>query len=88
MPKRQDAGRLSSKTMQNKRCSTTQSYIKNNENPLVKQRFQCCERLEKPLYSKVPDLKHFARLVINRFNLRNYTESRDIEYIRAYPYPI
>lgn len=44
--------------------------------------------LEKPLYSKVPDLKHFARLVINRFNLRNYTESRDIEYIRAYPYPI
>ena len=44
--------------------------------------------LEKPLYSKVPDLKHFARLVINRYNLRNYTESRDIEYIRAYPYPI
>lgn len=44
--------------------------------------------LEKPLYSKVPDLKHFARLVVNRFNLRNYTESRDIEYIRAYPYPI
>jgi len=44
--------------------------------------------LKKPLYSKVPDLKHFARLAVNRYNLRNFTQKREMDYIRAYPYPI
>jgi hypothetical protein len=44
--------------------------------------------LKKPLYAKVPDLKHFARLAVNRYNLRNFTQKREMDYIRAYPYPI
>ena len=44
--------------------------------------------LKKPLYSKVPDLKHFSRLAVNRYNLRNFTQKREMDYIRAYPYPI
>jgi hypothetical protein len=55
--------------------------------PIVPKPFRS-NLLEKPLYSKVPSLKHFSRLVINRYNLRNFTQQRDTEYIRAYPYPI
>ena len=64
-----------------------ESSVQEESEPKVPKPFRSA-LLEKPLYSKVPSLKHFSRLVINRYNLRNFTEQRDSEYIRAYPYPI
>jgi len=44
--------------------------------------------LERPLLFKVPSLKHFSRIAVNKFNLRNFANEALNEYIHQYPYPI
>jgi len=44
--------------------------------------------LQKPLFCKVPTLKHLSRVAVNKFNLRNLTSDSLCEYIHQYPYPM
>lgn len=44
--------------------------------------------LEKPLFFKIPTLKHLSRVAVNKFNLRHFANESLSEYIHQYPYPI